>query len=174
MRFGRLLLIFILSGSQIISCKRTAGTTYDVPYSDGMGYVKSINGEIVYHFDPKTSELRMVQSFKNLKSGYYLTRLKNDTLELGEDFIGEVIFMREGTLHLTSPLDTLYKTTKGTQGYYKAKVPTSNLGTYEFSGKMKFDTEEYSFLYKYIVVEKGQRKNKFVLIGKVPGGRDPD
>lgn len=161
-----LIITVLLAG---LSC-RTEGQGHDIPFSDGMGYVNSINGEVIYYFDATTLALRMLLSLKNHKNGYYMVRLKNDTLEIGEEFIGEVIFMREGILDLNNPYDTLFKG----GSYYKARLIPSGLGTYDFSGKLKFDSGEFPFSYKFIVVGKGQRKNKFVFTKKIQGGRHSD
>jgi hypothetical protein len=53
-------------------------------------------------------------------------------------------------------------------------LPTNETGVSSMSGTLKFDDEEFPFAYKFIVVDKGERKNRFEFIRKVQGGNDPN
>jgi hypothetical protein len=150
-------LLIILSVLLLTSC-----TTREVPYSEGKGMVKSINGHAMYNFDPITNQVNRVISFDQRKGGYYFTFVEKDTLEIGESFVGEVILEKAGVIRVLEPYDTLVP-----DGHYQLNWTPESIGTYRFAGTTIFDSKEYEFEWKFIVVDKGVRTNKFAFTEKV-------
>jgi hypothetical protein len=156
------------------SCSRGQGTVREIPFTDGVGMVNSINGEVMYRFDPETYNVEMVFNFKQKKNGYYLIQINNDTLEIGEEFQGRIFFQRHGICELIKPYDTLVDTKISKSEFFGVKWPTNEIGESEMSGTLRFDDEQFPFEYKFIVVDKGTRKNKFEFTRKIQGGNDPN
>lgn len=82
---------------------------------------------------------------------------------MGETFEGQVILERGvGTIQLLEPYDSMT-----TEFFNKFLWTPINTGVFEFKGKISIDGDDYPFDWKFIVVRKGQRKNKFEFVRKV-------
>lgn len=135
----------------------------DVDPSTGVGYVKSINDTVVYSINPITKKVEMVTNFKYVRSDYYITKISNDTLELGETFLGQIIFTKEkGIIKIESPTDTTFSA-----GEYVFEYTPTTLRVNEFKGTVNVSSKEFPFLYKFITVEKGKRTSKYTFVGKL-------
>jgi hypothetical protein len=124
--------------------------------------VESVNGEVMYRFDTLTNEVTTVISFQKHKNGYYFTRINKDTLELGETFQAQIILEKLGKIAISQPKDTL-----SNEPIYIFKSTPDATGTYTLEGKAIIDSHEFPFLWKYVVVNVGERKNKFSFTGNV-------
>jgi hypothetical protein len=165
----RLLLIFLLT-IILTGCKdKIASTETEIDPNSGMGLVRSINDTVMYWYDPVTNKMKAVMNLKYHKNKFYSTRISNDTLELGETFIGEVNLKgRGGQIKLQQPTDSIV------DNDLQIKYIPQTKGLFEFKGQVTFDSIEFPFEYKFIVVDKGTRKYNYEFVGKMRQGFDSD
>jgi hypothetical protein len=133
------------------------------------GIVKSINDTIYYYSNPISKELDFAMSPKSIKPGYFITKITNDTIELNETFKGSIwLLQQNATIIVTSPKDTIYSTsTHGAIDNLVITFTPTKKAIYKFTGFVKFDTVEYPFDYKFIVVDKETRKSIYSYIGEI-------
>jgi hypothetical protein len=153
----------------IVGCKSdNSQTDFEIDPQSGVGFVKSINDTVAYYFDPKTNKMSFVMNLKYHKNKYYTTKISNDTVELGEIFIGEVkLDDYNGKITLHEPIDTVVDSRLTNHYTLLMKYQPETTGQYNFRGTVSYDSIQFPFLYKFLVVDKGTRQYKYDFVGKM-------
>ena len=125
-----------------------------------------LNGDIFYDFEIDSSGNKIkTRAFKyDYRSEYFSVDINNDTLYLGDHFVGYISFkMENGNEAIIDTKNSQVIIKEGTSqdrlsGYqvYEHRIVTKSIGAKDFKGKIIIDGEEYPFEYKYVVLGTGR------------------
>lgn len=110
-----------------------------------------INGNALYFFE-KNGEVIAVIKPEYLQSKDYNVKIRRDTLQLGEEFLGMLSVYRENfRIRINSPTQEIINGDARNQAP-DYKFTASQPGKFSFAGTIEHDTVSVPFSYKFIVL----------------------